>query len=112
MVLKTKIGCPACSGTAALSKTSLRLFNGMIELKQNPIYECGKCGEKFATGGIIDDALDMAKKEFGFARQIVSTGGSLAITIPADLAEFYRLKKGEKIKLVPESRKIMKVEIC
>lgn len=111
MVFKTKIKCPACEGDAKLSKTSLELFGGTVSIKDNPIYECKNCGEKFATGQMADKTLEEAKKQFAFCRQIVSTGGSLAITIPTDLAKFYRLRKGEKIELVPAGEKLLKVKI-
>ena len=112
MVFKTKIKCPVCSGYAVFSKENLELFGGLITLKNNPIYKCTKCRESFATGKIVDETLNKARKEFNFSRQIVSTGGSLAITLPTDLAKFYKLKKGEKVKLVPEGQSSIKVEIC
>lgn len=112
MVFKTKIKCPICEGQARLSKSSIELFGGAISIKDSPTYECQKCGEQFGTGNLVDKTLEEAKKQFGFSRQIVSTGGSLAITIPPDLAKFYKLRKGEKIELVPAGEKMLKVKIC
>ena len=111
MVFKTKIKCPICDSEAKLSKTSLQMFGGVLTLKDNPIYECSKCKEKFATGQIVDKTVEKARKEFSFARKIVSTGGSLAITVPPDLAKFYKLKKGENVNLVPAGEHLMKVEL-
>lgn len=111
MVFKTKIKCPICKGEATLSKTSLQMFGGMITLKDNPIYKCGNCKEKFATGKIVDETVEKARKEFSFARKLISTGGSLAITIPPDLTKFYKLKKGEDIQLIPAGEHLMKVEV-
>ncbi len=105
MVFKTKMKCPICEGQAVLSKTNLSLFNGVIMLKNNPIYECTNCKEKFATGKMVDETLKKAKKEFSFTRQVISTGGSLGITFPGGLSEYYKLEKGENIKLVPKSSK-------
>ncbi|MDP2973646.1 MAG: hypothetical protein Q8N60_01210, partial [Candidatus Diapherotrites archaeon] len=101
MVFKTKIKCPVCEGDAKLSKTSLQMFGGLVTLKDNPIYECKSCKEKFATGKMVDVTVEKARKEFSFARKLISTGGSLAITIPPDLTKFYKLKKGEDIQLIP-----------
>ncbi|MFH1664336.1 MAG: hypothetical protein ABH986_06065 [archaeon] len=112
MVFKTKIKCPVCSGDAVLSKENLELFDGLIKLKNNPMYKCNKCRESFANGKMADETLSKAGKEFNFSRQIVSTGGSLAITLPSDLTKFYKLRKGGKIKLVPEGTRSLKVEIC
>lgn len=111
MVFKTKIKCPICEGEARLSKTSIKMFNGVVTLKDNPIYECSKCKEKFATGKMVDKTVERAKKEFSFARKLISTGGSLAITIPPDLAQFYKLKKGESVELVPAGEHLMKVKM-
>ncbi|MBN1941192.1 MAG: YgiT-type zinc finger protein [Candidatus Diapherotrites archaeon] len=111
MVFKTKIKCPICEGEAKLSKTSLQMFGGLVTLKDTPIYECRKCNEKFATGKIVDKTLEKTRKEFSFARKIVSTGGSLAITVPPDPAKFYKLKKGENVQLVPAGEHLMKVEV-
>ncbi|MEK6972433.1 MAG: hypothetical protein AABW72_00095 [archaeon] len=111
MVFKTEIKCPICRGKAVLSKSSIDLFKGIITLKENPIYECIKCSEKFATGEIVDKTLEKAKKEFGFTRQIISSGGSLAITLPTDLSKYYGLEQGGKIKLVPKSEKELSIII-
>ncbi len=111
MVFKTKIKCPVCSGNAVLSKENLELFDGLITLKNNPIYKCSNCNESFASGKIVDKTLTKARKEFNFSRQIVSTGGSLAITLPSDLTKFYKLKKGEKIKLIPEGERSLMVKL-
>jgi len=112
MVFKTKIKCPVCSGKAVLSKENLELFDGLITLKNNPIYKCENCRESFASGKLVDETLNKARKQFNFSRRIVSTGGSLAITFPSDLTKFYKLKKGEKIKLIPEGERSLKVQIC
>lgn len=111
MVFKAKMKCPICNGQAVLSKTNLNFFNGIVSLKDNPIYECTKCKEKFATRQMVDDTLAKAKQEFSFTRQVISTGGSLGITFPGDLSEYYKLEKGENIKLIPKSNKEMSLII-
>ncbi|MFH1256962.1 MAG: YgiT-type zinc finger protein [Candidatus Diapherotrites archaeon] len=111
MAFKAKMKCPVCEGEAVISKNTLRLFKGMITLKENPIYKCIKCGEEFATGKMVDETLGRAKKQLSFKRQIISTGGSLAITFPSDLSEYYGLEKGEKVRLIPESAKEIRLVI-
>ena len=111
MVLKTKMSCPICEGEAKLVKETVKLFGGAISLKDNPIYECTKCKERFATGEMVDQTLQKAKSQFRFERKVVSTGGSLAITMPSDLSAYYKLKKGGKIQIVPQSAKEMKIVI-
>ena len=109
MVLKTKMSCPICEGEARLVKETVKLFGGAISLKDNSIFECVKCKERFATGEMVDVTLQKAKSQFKFERKIISTGGSFAITMPPDLSSFYKLKKGGKIQIIPQSAKEMKV---
>ena len=58
---------------------------------------------------MVDVTLQKAKSQFKFERKIISTGGSFAITMPPDLSSFYKLKKGGKIQIIPQSAKEMKV---
>jgi YgiT-type zinc finger domain-containing protein len=109
MVFKAKVKCPACKGDAALSKASLEIMNGLIRIKDNPIYKCKKCGEEFATGEMLDRALEKAKQQFNFERQIISTGGSLAITLPTDVSKYYRLSKGKTIQIIPQAKNEFRV---
>lgn len=111
MVFKTKIKCPFCEEQAVLSKTSLNFFNGLVSISDAPIYVCTNCKEEFATGKIVDKTLSNAKKMFSFTRQLISTGGSLGLTFPPDLSRYYKLEKGEKVKLVPKSEKEISVII-
>jgi len=105
------IKCPMCNGKTKLSKASVKLFNGMIVLKDNPIFECLACKETFATGKIVDSTLEKAKNQFNFSRQIISTGGSLGVTFPSDLSTYYKLKKNSKIDLIPQGPKEIKIII-
>lgn len=51
------------------------------------------------------------KTHFAFNRPIISTGRSLAITLPTDLVDFYKLKKGTTVRLVPEDNRTVKLVI-
>ncbi|HZX20582.1 MAG TPA: YgiT-type zinc finger protein [archaeon] len=109
MVIKTKMNCPVCNGGAVLKKATTKLFNGLIVLKDEPLYECMKCGEQFATGKMVDESIKRAKKAFVFNRQIISTGGSLGITFPSDLSEYYKLGKGKNVSIIPENENTIKI---
>jgi YgiT-type zinc finger domain-containing protein len=104
MVVKAKINCPVCGGQAVLKKATSRLFNGLIVLKDEPLYECSKCREKFVTGKMVDESTKRAQKAFAFNRRIISTGGSLGITFPSDLSEYYHLNKGKNVRIIPEGK--------
>jgi len=108
---KEKIKCTFCSGETELKHETIELLNGKILLKQQPYHKCKKCGEEFVTSEQMRET-EKQINVFSISRPIVSTGRSLAITIPTDLAKFYKLKKGEKVQLIPESKHLLKVRIC
>ena len=102
---KKTIKCPVCSETAELKEKETELLNGLAVLKKDRYYEWRKCREKFSTPRQVKTGLEQLKEAFSFKRQVIKTGRSLAITLPNDLIEFYKLKKGGTIKLIPESSK-------
>ncbi|MBN2127203.1 MAG: YgiT-type zinc finger protein [Candidatus Diapherotrites archaeon] len=109
MALKTKMKCPLCEGKAKLTKITTKLFNGLIVLNDEPVYECIKCGEKFATGKMVDASVKKAKEAFTFKRQIISTGGSLGITFPSDLSEYYGLNQGTRVSIIPKNKNTIEI---
>ncbi|MCX6800811.1 MAG: YgiT-type zinc finger protein [Candidatus Diapherotrites archaeon] len=109
MAFKTKIKCPICGGNAILSKAGMETMNGLIRIKDNPVYECQKCKETVASGEMVDRALEKARHQFNFERQIISTGGSLAITLPTDVSKYYRLSKGKTIQIIPQAKNEFRV---
>jgi AbrB family looped-hinge helix DNA binding protein len=42
-----------------------------------------------------------------FERQIIELGSSLAITIPADLAKYFNMEKGQKVTISDDEDKII-----
>ncbi len=106
---KSSVKCPICGGQAALKTEDLKLSSGKIVLKGEPYYRCSKCKEKFSTSEQVKEAEKNIRAAFHFTRRIVSTGRSLAVTLPPDLTGYYKLGKGKKITLVPESEKQIKI---
>ncbi len=109
MEKKTMI-CGFCGGEAELKFSDIKLFGGKIILREQPFFKCKKCKREFTTS----DQMRETEKQlnvFSMTRPFVSTGGSLAITIPPDLAKFYNIKKGTKAQLIPESRCMLKVRM-
>ncbi|PIN98503.1 MAG: hypothetical protein COT90_03955 [Candidatus Diapherotrites archaeon CG10_big_fil_rev_8_21_14_0_10_31_34] len=107
---KEKVDCGFCGGKTELKFETLELLDGKVILKQQPYYKCKKCRKEFVSS----EQMRETEKEinsFNVLRPIISTGRSLAITVPADLAKFYNLKKGENVRLIPESRHLLKVKI-
>ena len=108
---KEKIKCIFCGGKAEIKCEAIELLEGKVILKEQPYYKCEKCKKEFVTSKQMRET-EKQINVFSIVRPIVSTGRSLAITIPTDLAKFYKFKKGEKVQLIPESRHLLKVKIC
>ncbi|MDO8538263.1 MAG: AbrB/MazE/SpoVT family DNA-binding domain-containing protein [archaeon] len=109
---KKEIKCHLCGGKAILKFDELKLDEGKIVIKNSPYYECQKCKEKFSTSEQMQELSEQINTKFSFKRPIINAGRSLAITLPADLVEYYDLKKGEKITLIPEGKKGIKIKIA
>ena len=108
---KERVKCVFCDGTSELHYEEIKLLDGKVVLKEQPYYKCKKCKKEFVTGKHMKET-ESQLNVFSVTRPIVSTGRSLAITVPTDIAKFYKLKKGEKVTLIPENRHILKIKIC
>jgi len=108
---KESIKCIFCDGTPELHCEEIELLDGKVVLKEQPYYKCKKCGKEFVTSEQMKET-ESQLNTFSVTRPIVSTGRSLAITVPTDIARFYKLKKGEKVKLIPENKHVLKIKIC
>jgi len=109
--MEKEITCHLCNGKALLQFEELELDDGEITIKDSPFYKCSKCKEEFSTSKQMHELSEQINTKFVFSRPIINAGRSLAITIPADIVQYYKLKKGEKIKLIPESRNEIKLKI-
>ena len=99
--------CPVCRSSSKLKHEDLKLLDGKMIIKDSPYYKCTKCGEEFATSEQmqeLSDQISFQRKKFFFQRPIINAGRSLAITLPADIVRNYSLKKGKKIKIIPENK--------
>jgi len=59
MESREKIKCPKCGKTPKIKDSSLKLF-GIAKVEKIKMYSC-ECGEEFAIGKMVDDALVIAK---------------------------------------------------
>ncbi len=108
---KKEVRCVFCGGNAELKYEEIKLLDGKVILKEQPFYKCRKCKKEFITSQQMRET-EAQLNTFSVTRPVVSTGRSLAVTIPTDLTKFYKLKKGEKVQLIPESKHILKIKIC
>ena len=107
--MEEKIKCHLCGGKAELKYENFKLDNGRITINDSPYYKCTKCKGEFSTSEQMHELSDLINNKFVFQRLIINAGRSLAVTIPSDLAQYYNLKKGEKIRIIPEGKKELKI---
>lgn len=106
-----KIKCVFCGGIAEIKFENIELLSGKVVLRQQPYFKCMECKREFVTSEQMRET-EKQINVFSITKPIVSTGRSLAITIPKELAKFFDLKRGGKVQLIPESRHLLKVKIC
>lgn len=101
--MSKEVKCVFCEGRAVLRFEELKLLGGKVVLNKAPYFHCNACKREFVNKEQMLATEKELKQKFGFNREVISTGRSLAITLPSDLTEFYHLKPGEKIQIIPES---------
>ena len=95
--------CIVCKKDTELKKGVLSLLGGKIVI-DDEYYKCPHCGEKFSTSKQMNMAADQIRNKYHLERTIIETGRSLAFTLPPSFAQFYNLKKGSKVRVVPEGK--------
>jgi hypothetical protein len=88
---------------------------GGVDLGTFDADACTSCGEVFFTEE-ASDAIDAKAKEMGLwglekKGKIGYSGNSLIVRIPKKVAEFMKLKKGERIIIKPEDKKRLVIEV-
>jgi hypothetical protein len=97
--------CPVCEkGKLRDGKIEEVMFG--VPLGKFKAEICDKCNESFVDEKTMKMIEAKAKEEgiWGLAEKIkiVKSGNSLAVRIPAKIANFLKLKEGEEIVLHPE----------
>ena len=105
--------CPVCEGR--LRKVRREYAYGDIVLGEFDAEACDRCGEVFFTEEASDE-IDRLAKERGLwgieARTKVSySGNSLIVRIPKEVVEFMGLEKGDGVRLRPEGKRRLVVEL-
>lgn len=105
--------CPMCDGTLRKGRTEYSYHD--IYFGEYDADICNKCGEAFFTEEASDE-IEKKAKELGLwgleARSKVSySGNSLMVRIPREIAEFLDLEKGDDIRIHPEGKKRLVVEL-
>lgn len=105
--------CPICDGRMERMKVEYE-YHG-IRIGEFDADVCADCGEAFFTEEASDD-IDRIAKEKGLwgmeVRSKVSySGNSLIVRIPREIVEFLDLEKGDNIRIHPEGKRRLVVEL-
>lgn len=104
--MNKKIICDVCGKEAILKYRDITLDNGKIIIKKEPYYECQKCKESFVTSEQMKELDKRLYNSFIFKRNVIVAGKSLAVTLPKDVVDYYKIKKGNKVSILTDSKSI------
>jgi len=105
--------CPVCEGK--LRRVKREYAYGDFVLGEFEAEACDRCGEVFFTESASDE-IDRLAKERGIwgleARTKVSySGNSIIVRIPKEVVEFMGLEKGDGVRIHPEGKRRLVVEL-
>jgi len=104
--------CEECGGRIVKKKVDY-LFLGE-NLGKFQVEVCSKCGEKVFDEDVAKKISTIAKKKglYGLAvkSKVNQLGNSIAVTIASRIAKFTNLKKGEEVRVYPESKHRLIIE--
>jgi hypothetical protein len=109
--MEQKIKCHLCNGEAILKYEKLELNEGRIVINDSPYYHCNKCNEDFSTSEQMIELDKQLHTQFSFKRNLTTSGRSISLNLPSDLANNYKLKKGKEIELIPQNSKQILLQI-
>ena len=108
-----KMKCPMCGGKLKAGKAEYRYQDVLFGKFDADV--CRKCGEAFFTEA-ASDRIDKIAREKGLwglerASKVSYSGNSLIVRIPAEIAKFTELERGRDIRIRPEGKKRIVVEL-
>lgn len=105
--------CPTCDGKMRMLKKEFSVYD--VSLGKFDAEYCEKCDETFYTEESTDEIERIAKEMglWGLERtsKISYSGNSLIVRIPEDIKKAMKLEKGNDIKIHPEGKKRLVVDI-
>ncbi len=103
-----------CGGKTAIEKSPYAVYG--IKVGDFPAMVCGKCGRKYfdEKTAVEIELREQALGVWGLEAEtkIGKVGDSLDIKINSKLAKFLKLKKGQKVRIFPEGKNAIMVELC
>jgi YgiT-type zinc finger domain-containing protein len=107
--------CPVC-GKGTLNPATIHEEMFGVELGNYPGERCSNCGETFLASDSMD-AVEARAKELGLwglasKVKVARSGNSLVVRIPAPLAQYLKLKKGQEVMVSPERENRLVLELA
>jgi len=108
------MGCPVCGGR--LRRTRAEYSYNDISLGAFEADVCQRCGEAFFTQEASDEIDRLAKERGVWGLEVKSkvsySGNSLMVRIPKEVAEFMGLERGDGVRIRPEGKRRLVVELA
>ena len=102
-----------CGNKANTSKIEVKIYGIPIGKYQG--YKCSKCGEEWFSEETVEK-IEKRTKDLGLfglmkEEKVSIAGNSLIIRIPKQLARFSGIKEGTLIRIEPEGKEKLAVEV-
>ena len=104
--MKDGVYCAKCNILVKEGVLPRYEFQEGFPLKNVEAYQCRKCGNVFFSERQAKEMERRTEKEysFGFDRKVTISGRRLVVGIPAELADHLKIKKGQKVRIIPIAR--------
>ncbi|MFH1773461.1 MAG: AbrB/MazE/SpoVT family DNA-binding domain-containing protein [Methanobacteriota archaeon] len=96
--------CHVCGSAMKKEKVKVKLRDQSIEVDG---VGCAKCGEVLLNPEQAQKLLALNKLYAGIEAKVGALGKSLVVRIPADVREFLKLGKGDKLVFTTDGKKLV-----
>lgn len=96
--------CHVCGSAMKKEKVKVRFRDQSIEVNG---VRCAKCGEVLLDSEQTQKLLALNKLYAGIEAKVGALGKSLVVRIPADVREFLKLGKGDKLVFTTDGNKLV-----
>lgn len=96
--------CHVCGSVMKKEKVKVKLGDQTIEVDG---VRCANCGEVLLNPEQAQRLLALNKLYAGIEAKVGALGKSLVVRIPADVKEFLKLGKGDKLTFTTDGKKLV-----
>lgn len=96
--------CHVCGSEMKKEKVTVKLGDQSIEVNG---VRCAKCGEALLDPEQAQKLLALNKLYAGIEAKVGTLGKSLIVRIPADVREYLKLGKGDKLVFTTDGKKLV-----